>query len=92
MRVVDKEKQKRVFLRDASALLNIYWFIRYSRHAAELRRHYRKAEKEKGRLAALGHDTEAIRLYRLWCKRPKCEKRLERFEQFFEEPRQMPLF
>lgn len=92
MRRTDSEKLRKRFLRDAQALANIYWFIRYARRSSDRLKHYRRALKEKGRLAALGYDSELIRLYRLHLKRPRCEKRQKRFEEEFERPLQMTLF
>lgn len=88
----DRRRQIETFLRDASDLRNIYWFIRYSRFHKDVRRYYRKAQKEKGRLAALGHDPEVIRLYRLHLRKPHCQVRYYRFEQQFYAPYQLPLF
>lgn len=88
----DRKNQKKKFLQDAQTLANIYWFIRASRGSSAVRRHYRKAQKEKGRLAALGHDPEAVRLYRLWLRSPRREDRLKRFNDHFEKPIQLTLF
>jgi len=71
------------FEQDASGLRSAYWFIRASRYPIEVRRHYRQAAKEKGRLAALGYDQEAIRLYGLWLRRGNHEKLRKRFDQEF---------
>lgn len=92
MRVVDREQLKKEFLKDASTLANIYWMIRASRRHSQIRKHYRKAQKEKGRLAALGHDLEAIRLYRLYLRNPRLEHRYKRFEEHFHKPIQLALF
>jgi Ni,Fe-hydrogenase I small subunit len=53
------------FLKDAASLRNSYWFIRYSRSHADVRRHYRNASKEADRLVAVGYCSELVRLYRL---------------------------
>jgi hypothetical protein len=87
-----REQQKRRFIEDAQPLANVYWFIRYSRWPAERRKHYRRALKEKARLAGLGYDREVIRLYRLWLKRPWCQVREKRFHEAFESPEQLTLF
>lgn len=85
------EKQKQ-FENDAAFLRNCCWFIRYSRADKDVRKWYRKAAKEKGRLAALGYDPELIRLYRLWMRRPDCERRQNRFYEHLERPEQLTLF
>lgn len=93
MRVQDETEQlKKRFLQAATELRSAYWFIRYSRFSKDRRRHYRKAQKEKGRLAALGFDPEAIRLYRLHLIRPDCETRYQRFLDVFDAPYQLTLF
>lgn len=88
----ESEQLKKAFMSDAQVLTNIYWFIRYARRSSDRRKHYRRAAKEKGRLAALGYDRELIRLYRLHLKRPACEVRQKRFEEEFERPLQLTLF
>ena len=88
----EREQLKNAFLNDASVLRNIYWLIRASRRHHQIRKHYRRAQKEKGRLAALGHDLEAIRLYRLHLRNPRLEHRLKRFEEHFHKPIQLALF
>lgn len=65
--------------------------------STNLRRNwYRKAAKEKGRLAALGYHPEVIRLYGLALRDLSRESRMRRFEQAFEEfknaPEQLRLF
>lgn len=93
MRVSEEREQlKKAFLSDAQGLANIYWMIRASRFHRHIRKHYRRAQKEKGRLAALGYDLEAIRLYRLWLRNPRLEHRFKRFEEHFHKPVQMTLF
>ena len=89
-RVAQARIQK--FENDAGALRNCYWFVRYARSASDRRKHYRRAAKEKGRLAALGWDREIIRLYGLWLRRPGREVRYERFKNEFQRPEQMTLF
>ena len=84
------------FYREAGQLRNVYWRIRDFRSQNLRRQWYRYAAKEKGRLAALGYDSEVIRLYALYLRDPRREKRLERFLEAFEEsingPRQLQLF
>lgn len=93
MRVQDEREQlKKRFLEAASDLRNAYWFIRYSRFHKDRRRHYRRAQKEKARLAGLGFHPEAIRLYRLHLMRPDCETRYARFLAVLEAPEQLTLF
>lgn len=92
MRWSKNEQLEKRFLADAANLRNIYWFIRASRFHKDLRKHYRRAAKEKGRLAALGYDQELIRLYRLALKKPGCEIREKRFREHLHAPEQMTLF
>lgn len=85
------------FLDDASGFRNAYWRIRACRgRSACLRKWYRVAAKEKGRLAALGYSREVIRLYGLHLRDTTREKRLQRFELAFDEflhgPKQLSLF
>ena len=81
------------FLQLAEVLNPIYWQIRYfTRNPSRVRRHYRQAEKEKARLAGLGIDREAMRLYCLHLKNPQSEKRKKRFFAHFDEPLQLELF
>lgn len=79
-----------------SFLRNLYWHIRYVRSVNRRRGWYRKAQKEKARLAGLGYHREVVRLYALYLRNPFRESRLHRFEQAFEEyrnaPRQLELF
>lgn len=67
------------FLKDASSLRNFYWFIRASRRHADLRRYYRKAEKEAQFLSLQGYCPELIRLYRLHLVDPRSQAREARF-------------
>lgn len=84
------------FISHASGLRNAYWQIRAIRSVNRRRTWYRRAAKEKARLAGLGWDREVIRLYALYLKDPTREYRLERFYEAFEEvlrgPRQLCLF
>jgi hypothetical protein len=84
------------FLNDAGNLTAIYWRIRNTRFVNKRRKWYRKAAKEKARLAGLGYHPESIRLYALHLRDTTRENRLFRFEQFFEEsqnfPKQLTLF
>lgn len=84
------------FLSDASAFRNAYWRIRACRSSACLRRWYRVAAKEKGRLAALGWSGEVVRLYGLYLRNPSREYRLQRvevaFDEFLHGPKQLCLF
>lgn len=85
------------FLNDASGFRNAYWRIRACRgRSACLRRWYRVAAKEKGRLAALGWSGEVVRLYGLHLRDTTREQRLQRFQMAFDEylngPRQLTLF
>lgn len=84
------------FLDDASRFRNAYWRLRACRSSACLRRWYRVAAKEKGRLAALGWSDEVIRLYGLHLRDTTRHHRLVRFEQAFDEhlngPKQLRLF
>ena len=80
------------FFRDAIALSNIYWFIRYERFSSRVRRHYRRAAKEKARLAGLGHDSELVRLYCLHLADPRREQRKIRFFEHLSQPEQLSLF
>ncbi len=73
-------------------LRRIYWWIRWSRFHKDVRRHYRRAQKEKARLVGLGFDQELIRLYCLWMRRPKNEQREKRFYEALERPEQLSLF
>lgn len=69
---------------DFSKLRNIYWFIRYARHASAKRRYYRHAAKEKKRLLAAGVDPEELRLLcRALSNRLNhhAEKRLENYRK-----------
>lgn len=77
---------------DFGELRRIYWFIRYSRFHKDVRRHYRRAQKEKARLAGLGYDPELIRLYCLWMRQPGSEVREKRFHEHLRKPRQLSLF
>ncbi|MDR4520006.1 MAG: hypothetical protein R3E36_05320 [Nitrosomonas sp.] len=61
---------------DFSKLRNIYWFIRYARHASAKRRYYRHAAKEKKRLLEAGVDPEELRLI---CR--TLSKRLDLFSE-----------
>ena len=87
-----KEKKKQRFYADAQPLANTYWWIRASRFGSPRRKHYRRAAKEKARLAGLGWDQELIRLYGLYLRNPMREKRLQRVEEWFERPEQLRLF
>ena len=69
-----------------------YWRIRYARFERERRRYYRKAEKEKALLAGLGYDAELIRLYGLCLISPFCERRRQKYQEFFQVPLQLSLF
>lgn len=89
---VDGQVVLRKFEADAADLRHVYWFLRASRRRRDVVRHYRRAAKEKGRLAALGYDREAIRLYCLSLRRPDCEKRRQRFEDAIAGPVQLSLF
>lgn len=84
------------FEQDAGRLRNIYWFIRAARSGAALRRHYRRAAKEKAALRGLGWSPEVIRLYCLALKDTRREHRRYRFVDAFEEaangPKQLSLF
>lgn len=84
------------FINDASRFRNAYWRIRSCRSSSCLRRWYRVAAKEKGRLAALGWSGEVVRLYGLYLRDTSREKRLQRFELAFDEylhgPKQLSLF
>lgn len=86
-----------IFLDDAAGFRHAYWRIRACRgRSACLRKWYRVAAKEKGRLAALGWSGEVVRLYGLHLKNPARETRMQRFEEAFDEflngPRQLTLF
>ena len=70
----------RNFLEEAAALRNICWHVRYARRASTRRAYYRRAHKEALRLVACGHDPEVVRLYRLFLKNPRLERREVRFE------------
>jgi hypothetical protein len=87
------EARLQKFENDANELRCIYWFIRWCRLSKDRRRHYRRAQKEKARLAGLGYQREVIRLYCLSMKNPKNEARRKRFEEYFVEslyhPRQL---
>ena len=67
------------FIKDSSVLRNCYWFIRYSRRHAEVRRYYRKAVKEAEKLAKQGYSIELVRLYRLHLADLKSHAREARF-------------
>lgn len=66
----------------SAALRNCYWHIRMSRGQARRRRWYRRAEKEKRRLAALGVDAELVRLYCLHLCNLRSERRLKRYQSY----------
>ena len=91
-RVTDRQQRRSQFLIDAQPLVNAYWWIREARHGGRLRKAYRRAAKEKARLAGLGYERELIRLYGLYLKNPRREQRLERVEEWFERPEQLRLF
>lgn len=80
----------------ASGLRAAYWRIRAERSANRRRKWYRRAAKEKGRLAALGYDPEVIRLYGLALRDLRREDRMQRFYKSFDEalkaPEQLCLF
>ena len=84
------------FHSQAAGFRNCYWRLRACRNPACLRFWYRRAEKEKGQLLALGYSREVVRLYGLYLKNPAREVRLQRFHDAFEEflygPRQLRLF
>lgn len=86
----------KAFISASSGYRNAYWCVRACRTSACLRRWYRKAEKEKGHLLALGYSLEVVRLYGLHLKNPARETRLQRFQEAFDEylngPRQLSLF
>lgn len=86
------QQRKQTFFKDAEPLVNAYWWVRWARFGTPLRRAYRKAAKEKARLAGLGWDQELIRLYGLYLTNPRREKRLQRVEEWFERPEQLRLF
>jgi len=74
----------------------IYWRIRMVRFVNRRRKWYRRAAKEKARLAGLGFHPEVVRLYALHLRDTSRESRLIRFEQAFHEyanaPKQLTLF
>lgn len=74
--------------RELASLRNIYWHIRNAR-GRRLRQLYRRAQKEKARLAGLGFDQELIRLYCLYLANPAREVRYNRCCQRFESLRQL---
>jgi hypothetical protein len=82
---------------DFGNLWGIYWFIRWSRLPRNIRKHYRRARKEKTRLiAGLGYDQELVRLFCLWLRRPDNERRKKRFHDYLKDmpnrPEQLKLF
>lgn len=79
------------FLFQASAFRAFYWRIRASRSHKDLRRWYRAAAKEKGRLAALGVDPDVVRLYGLYLRNPRLEYRFDRFAEAFAKTPKCPV-
>lgn len=87
-----KENKKKKFFEDAQPLVNAYWWVRWARFGTPRRKAYRRAAKEKARLAGLGWDQELIRLYGLYLTNPRREKRLQRVEEWFDRLEQLRLF
>lgn len=52
---------------------------------------YRKAAKEKARLAGLGYALEVVRLYALYLANPTRENRFKRFVEAFHKPVEKPM-
>lgn len=84
------------FEAQAAALRAIYWRLRAERQINKRRRWYRLAAKEKARLAGLGYDQEVTRLYCLWLRNPRLERRRDAYYHAFDcllhGPYQLPLF
>lgn len=66
----------------SAALRHCYWHIRMSRSDASRRRWYRRAAKEKRRLAALGFDAELVRLYCLHLCNLRSDRRFQRYQAY----------
>lgn len=60
-----------------------YWWIRYERSAGKRRQLYRRAAKERDALVSAGWPSEGVRLYSLWLKNPRLERRELRCKRFF---------
>jgi hypothetical protein len=94
----DEENSERFdeFMKDASDLRGVYWNIRMARFHRDERKWYRRALREKIRLIGLGYDSELIRLFCLWKRRPHSEVRERRFFEYFDSlpelPKQLTLF
>lgn len=81
-----------LFIDDAFPLASIYWRIRYDRGASRLSTYYRRARKEKARLAGLGWGPELVRLYCLHLRDLRRPGRYQKFLQEFNKPEQLTLF